>query len=264
MLTIQKSVVFRASVAIAWLWPLAVHADCGCDAMTLKHAGTTGIMCSNEDLNFLKTECAKYTGSSKGCSTTYAYDCNLGVNSQKYGNVKPYQKTGFESVATLSSGSTVSDCKTGQILQETIKSGGNLEPNPNINPTSVNGTVVIGGNTVDVDNSGANPFPQIGATDLSGNPKYGGDNYADYTAHDVLFSYAPPVLSWWDNTDQSKDSQSEAATWHYKFISFVNGSGSSKPSCACAFDITVDWKSNNNNPATTYTYDAGHSHNCTW
>ncbi|HEY4592209.1 MAG TPA: hypothetical protein VIJ61_07365, partial [Thermoanaerobaculia bacterium] len=98
--------------------------------------------------------------------------------------------------------------------------------------------------------------------------KYGGDDYKSYTASDVLFAYnttvTPNTLSWWDNPDQSKDAQSEQATWQFRFISFVQSSGSTEPSCACAFDIKVDWPANNNNPTTTYTYRSTDSSNCTW
>jgi hypothetical protein len=256
--------VLGLGAAVGCVWPFAARAACGCSGMALKHAGNTGTVCSNANLQFLATECTKSTGSTKGCSTTYAYDCNLGVNSQKHGNVKPYQKTGFQSRATLTSGSNVSDCRTGQILQETIHSGPKVEPNPQINPTSVHGVHTIGGKQIHVDNNGANAFPQVGAM-AGSDPKYGGDDYASYTADDVLFGYDPAsrLLTWWDNPDQSKDSQSEAADWHFKFVSFVLGTGS-EPSCACAFDIKVTWPSNSKSPATTYTYDAAGSTGCTW
>jgi hypothetical protein len=263
----RASLVLALSAAAGWLWPSAAQAVCGCTQMTLKHSGITGILCSNANLNFLSTECAKYTpGSSKGCTTTYAYDCQLGVNSKKYSNVKPYQKTGFLSVAAMAAGSTVTDCKTGQLLQETITGNGVVETNPKINPTSISGAQTLAGKSIYVDNSSANPFPQIGATSGS-SQKYGGDDYKSYTASDVLFSYntsvTPRTLSWWDNPDQTKDSQSEAATWKFRFISFVLGSAG-QSSCVCSFDIAVTWPSNNNNPTTTYTYRSTDSSNCTW
>lgn len=52
------------------------------------------------------------------------------------------------------------------------------------------------------------------------------------------------------------------ATWHYKFISFVNGSAG-QASCACAFDIAVSWNGIAP-PVTTWTNDAALSTNCTF
>ncbi|MCY1014541.1 hypothetical protein [Pyxidicoccus sp. MSG2] len=254
-------------VAVSGLWPATASAACGCSNMRLVHAGATGTMCSNAALNFLATECAVAPGASKGCATTWAYECNLGVNSKKYANVKPYQRTGFQPVATLTAGSTVSQCSTGQLLQLTITGNGSVEANPAINPTSLAGTQTVGGRRLYIDNSGAHPFPQVGATQPSagGDPKFGGDNYSNYTSGDVLFNYnaATRQLSWWDNTDQSKDAQGEVATWKYKFVSFVQGTAG-QTSCACAFDIAVNWPANNNAPVTTWTYQAGGSQNCTW
>lgn len=249
-------------VAGCVMWaPTTALAACGCSGMTLRHSGTTGIMCSDNDLNFLKTECDKFTGSAKGCITKFAYECRLGVNSQKLGNVKPYQKTGFQPVATLTGSSIASQCTMGQVLQEDITSGGVTEPNPPIIPTSLSGVVSLAGHTVEIDNSSANSFPAVGATQAT-NPFFGGDNYASLAATDVLISETPTTISWWDNPDQSKDSQSEVATWKFRFLSFVNGSAS-QPSCACAFTIDVDWNGKNA-PTTTWTKDAALSTNCTF
>ena len=240
--------------------PFSSYAACGCSAMTLHHAGNTGIMCSNNNLNFLSTECTKFSGASKNCATTYAYQCNLGVNTQKLSNVKPYQKTGFMPTATFSG--TLTDCKIGQVLQEKITSGGQPQVNPKINPTSVNGAVLLAGHAINVDNSASNQVPQVGASGTGGNPLFGGDDYSSATSADVLFNLTGTTVSWWDNTDQSKDSQTEVATWTYEFISFVNGSAG-QTSCACAFKIAVTWNGTTA-PATTWTKDAALSTGCTF
>jgi hypothetical protein len=227
---------------------LPADASCSCSGMTVKTSGTTGTMCSNRNLTL--PECTKSSGSSKGCSTTYAYDCPLGVNDKDYGAIEPSQKTGFQPVATLTGGSTTSQCTTGQVLQETIMSGSSVEPNPKINPTSLSGVQTLGTQTVYIDNNASNQFPQVGATS-GGNQKFGGDDYLQ-TDTDVLMSVTSTAISWWDNTDQTKDSQAEAATWRYRFISYVIGSGSSATSCQCSFEIKVDWPSNSSTPATAY------------
>lgn len=241
-------VALSLTAAMGLFAPLPVDAACSCSGMTVKTSGTTGTVCSNSNLTL--PECTKSTGSSKGCTTTYAYDCPLGVNDKDYGATEPSQKTGFQPVATLASGSTASQCTTGQVLQETITSGSSVEPNPKINPTSLSGQQTLGSQTIYIDNSASNPFPQIGATSGS-NQKFGGDNYRQSDA-DVLMSATASAITWWDNTDQTKDSQAEAAKWHYRFISYVIGSGSSATSCKCSFDIKVDWPSNSNNPTTAY------------
>ena len=260
----RASLVVGLSAAVHWLSPFPANAACGCNAMTLKHAGTTGIMCSDADLNFLATECKKYPGSSQGCRTTYAYDCNLGVNTQKYSNVKPYQKTGFQSVVTLKGGSTIGECKTGQILQETILSGSTVEPNPRINPTSVAGLQTIGGKQIYVDNSASNPFPQVGATS-GGNPKYGGDNYADYKATDVLFSYDAATgslkLVGQPGPEQRLPGGGRQVALQVRLLRTRRRLGIE---LRVRLRHRVDWKSNTNPRTTTYTYDGAASTNCTW
>ena len=238
---------FLAAAAFSFL-PLPADADCSCSGMALKTSGTTGTVCSNSNLNL--PECTKSSGSSKGCSTTYAYSCPLGVNDAHYSDTEPYQRTGFQPVATLANGSTASQCKTGQVLQETILSNGSVALNPTINPTSLSGVQTLGTQTVYIDNSASNEFPQVGATS-GNNPKFGGDDYRQADANNVLMSVTSSAITWWDNTDQTKDSQAEAAKWTYKFISYVIGSGTSATSCQCSFTIQVNWPSNNN-PTTTY------------
>lgn len=263
--SIKALFIFGLSIAISLLQPQAVYADCGCSNMRFAHTGTTRIMCSNADFSSEFSECTQSHGSSQGCLTTYAYQCPLGVNSQNYSINEPEQKTGFQSIATLTSGSAIGECKTGQILQMTIKSGDNLENtelNPQINPTSVKQLPTTPPQFITIDDNSTHQFPQVTAL------YYGGDNYRNYKNQDVLFNYdsTNSKLSWWDNTDQTKDSQAERAQWHYKFISFVLGSGSTPQSCQCAFDVTVDWQANSNNPTTNYINDTtpGLSKNCTW
>lgn len=241
-------IVLALTAAVNWFWPLSARASCGCSSMTASTSGTTGTMCSDRDLDF--PECTKSTGSSKGCSTLFAYDCPLGVNSEDYGASEPSQKSGFLPVATLTSGSTPGDCTTGQILQETILSGTTTEANPKINPTSLSGAQTLGGQQIEIDNDSSHEFPLVGATSGS-KPLYGGDDYR-LTDAAVLMSLTSSAISWWDNPDQTKDTQSEAATWRFAFIAFVLGSGSSASSCMCAFEITVDWPSNSNTPSTSY------------
>jgi len=79
----------------------------------------------------------------------------------------------------------------------------------------------------------------------------------------VLIERANGRYRWWDNTDQEKDSQAENATWRYKFVSWVRGSSTAQPSCACGFDIAVNWAANSA-PVTTYTQDAIYSNRCTF
>lgn len=121
----------------------------------------------------------------------------------------------------------------------------------------------LAGHAVNVDNLGTNTFPQVGTMGTGGNPKFGGDNYGNTTAGNVLFNVTGTAVSWWDNPDQSKDARAEAATWSFKFISFVNGSGGTQPNCACAFDVAVTWAANAA-PTTTWTKDNALSTSCTF
>lgn len=258
----MRSSAIAALGCAALLGFVPLHGDtaCSCSAMTLNHSGNTGIMCSNNNLKFQSTECAQFAGSSKGCATTYAYQCNLGVNSYKPLNAKPYKRTGFMPAATIAG--TLSDCTIGQVMQETITSGGSLEKNPLVNPTSMSGTVSLAGHAVEIVNNSKNPFPQVGATASGKTPQFGGDNYGNPGDATVLFNTTSKSVSWWDNTDQSKDSQAEVAAWKYKFISFVNGS-SKGTSCACAFDIAVSWNGTAA-PTTAWSKDAALSTSCTF
>lgn len=214
--------------------PVPSQAQCACTSLTVTATGDTGIMCSDANLNL--PECEKLAkGVKNTCRTDWAYICPLGVNSQALSAGKPFQKTGFLTSATTAGDST--KCKTGQVLQQSISSNRKIV-HPTINPTAVD-VMEIGKNVIWVDNDPTHPFPVVGALD-NGNLLFGGDNYYDPTNKHMLFQVKRNQVSWWDNTDQSKDSKTEVAGWGYRFISFVQGS-SGQTSCACAFDIDVAW-----------------------
>ncbi|MBZ8133335.1 hypothetical protein [Afifella sp. IM 167] len=231
--------------------------------MTIAHAaGGTQIICSaNQRPGF--PECDERTGGARNaCATTYEYACPTGANSQSLAAAMPSQKTGFGANAVLTG--TETQCTSGQLLTLTINGAGGVEPNPDINPTNATGAAgqLVPNVTFNVDNDATHPFPQFprgGGTVAA--PNFGGDNYrwADNAA--VLIERAPGLTRWWDNTDQGKDTQAEVASWSYKFVSWVKGSSAAQPSCACGFDITVDWPANAD-PVTTYTQDAAYSSNC--
>ncbi|WP_026381492.1 hypothetical protein [Afifella pfennigii] len=240
-------------------------AVCGCTNMTMARADPgTQIICSAAQRPGFP-ECTERTGGARTtCTTTYEYACPTGVNSANWAGAAPSQKTGFGANATLTG--TESQCTSGQLLTLTITGNGGVEPNPNINPTNATGAAgqLVGGVTFNVDNTATNPFPQYprgGGT--QNNPNFGGDNYrwADNAA--VLIERGNGRTRWWDNTDQGKDNQAEVATWSYKFVSWVKGSSTAQSSCACGFDITVNWPANAN-PVTTYTQDPAYSSNCTF
>jgi hypothetical protein len=256
---------FGLALAIAAFSSLPARpalAKCGCTDMKIARAGTTGIVCTDKNLDFKPPECTRWDGHTKGCTTTYAYECALGVNDTHWGDAEPYQRTGFEPRATLAPGSTLAECYIGQVLQETITSEGVVVPNRKINPTSVSGVVSLAGHQVKVDNDSTHPYPQIGAKS-STNPLFGGDNYRDPAAPELLFDVTPTSVSWWDNPDQTKDKQTENATWAFRFVAFVLGTHG-EPSCACAFTIGVTWKASTDPATAPYAEDTTLSTNCTW
>ncbi|MCT8266945.1 hypothetical protein NYQ83_06635 [Afifella sp. JA880] len=239
-------------------------AACGCTGMSVaRTTGSTQIICSSRDFGDFK-ECTKRSGGTRTvCTSTYEYACPVGVNSKKWGASKPEQKTGFGVTATLTG--TSSQCTSGQLLALTITGDGKTEQNPPINPTnSTGGTgALVAGVTFDVDNDPTHAFPAYpngGGT--ATNPKFGGDNYRWADNAKVLIEREDGLFRWWDNTDQGKAKKSEDASWRYKFVSWVKGS-SGQPSCACSFDISVDWGPGAN-PNTTYTQEAAYSSNCNW
>ena len=227
--------------------------------MTVTFAGDQAI-CSNNDLNF--AECVQTAGGvGTACpGTTYVYTCPTGPNSLVRHAPDFEQKTGFKVNADYSGGSTAADCTPGQILQETITSEGAGEPNPNINPTSLNGDQSFGALDTTIDNNAGNQFPQVGAA-AAGRQSYGGDNYIA-GAVDVISSQTDAGSQWYDNPDQNKDNDAENATWQFRFLSYVNGSAG-EDSCSCAFQINVDWPGNSD-PATVFEGRADGSVNCNY
>lgn len=238
-------------------------AVCGCTGMTVNHTtGHTQIICTATQHGDLP-ECTERTGGDRTeCTTTYEYECPVGVNSQDLGAAMPSQKTGFGIVAALTGNET--QCTSGQLLTLTITSGGVTVANPTINPTNSVGAAgqLVPGVTFNVDNDASHQFPQypIGGG-VPNSPNFGGDDYrwADNAA--VLIERAPGRYRWWDNTDQEKDRQDENAAWSYKFVSWVRGSSTAQESCACGFDVLVAWPPNGP-PVTNYVQDATYSHNC--
>jgi hypothetical protein len=247
------------------LMPQAATAVCGCTAMSIERANaTTQDICTNTQHAGLGECMESAGGAGTACpNTTYVYTCPVGVNSTQWGAPAPSQKTGFVVDATLTGGNG-SQCTSGQLLTLTIMENGVVAANPRINPTNSTGAAgqLVAGVTFDVDNAAAHQFPQYpigGGT--AAVPKFGGDDYRYANNAAVLIERTDVLYRWWDNTDQEKTNAPENASWRYKFVSFVKGSSAAQSSCACGFDIEVDWASNMN-PTTTYTQDGTYSRNC--
>ncbi len=123
------------------------------------------------------------------------------------------------------------------------------------------GDVTVGTYTATITNDRRRKYPDVGDTSGS-NPFYGADSYTNPAAADLLMQQTATQLKWWDNTDQEKDKASEAATWKYRFFSYVKGSAG-QSSCGCVFDIDVNWPANSA-AATTFTSIGGSSTHCTF
>ncbi len=246
LITILAATVATATEAIA---------ACSCTDLTISHANAATVkICSNNDLNF--PECARAAGSiGNGCATsTYAYTCPVGVNSAA--GLK--QKTGFQADATLTG--TAGQCASGQALQLTITSTESVSK-PKVLATP-SGDVTVGTYTVTITNDGRRKYPDVGDTTPGHNPFYGADSYTNPTAADLLMQETATHLKWWDNTDQEKDKAAEAATWKYRFFSYVTGTAGQN-SCGCVFDIDVGWPANSA-ATTTFTSVGGSSTRCTF
>jgi hypothetical protein len=259
-----KSFVTLLVIGSAWTAQTA-WAVCSCTNLTVAHTtGYNQIICSaTERPDF--TECTERTApNNTECDTQYEYSCPIGVNSQQWATPAPEQKTGFGVTATLTGDST--QCTSGQLLTLTITSNGVVEPNPLINPTNSTGAPgqLVPNISFIVDNNNTNNFPQfpIGGA-MPDTPSFGGDNYRYADNATVLIERSDNNYRWWDNTDQGKDDQQELATWSYKFVSFVKGSSQTQTSCACGFNIIVNWPSNGD-PTTTYALDPIYSNRCTF
>lgn len=237
------------STVLALTFPLlasaasTAQAACSCTAMTVSHAGTMKI-CSNNDLrNEFIRECTSKDGVADGCvGYNYAYTCVLGVNEGRVTRHSPWQRTGFGIDATLSG--NFNECHSGHALQETITGDqGVTKPQVHDLPS---GDVTISGFGVNIisNQGGAQDFPDVGArtTGPNAKPKFGADQYTNPNATDLLIEKNGGHIKWWDNPDQSKDGNAEAATWVFRYFSFVQGSSAAN-SCACVYDITVTWPS---------------------
>lgn len=227
-------------------------AACSCTGLTLSHTNNQSVtICSNRDLHF--AECRQADGSQQnGCAgSTYAYTCPVGVNPGAHLE----QKTGFATDATLTG--NANDCRSGQALQLTITSNrGVVKPKVHATPR---GNVAVGNYTVTINSNVQDDVPDVGTTHQN-RPLYGADSYTDPNDPHLLIQRTVDHLKWWDNTDQTKDDAGEAATWQYRFFSYVTGTAG-QHSCGCVFDIAVDWPANGA-AVTTYTSDAQSSTNC--
>ncbi|EGJ30545.1 MULTISPECIES: hypothetical protein [Moorena] len=233
----------------------AALAICSCTNMAVAFGGTGVNICSNNTLNF--SECTRSNGGTgTACpSNTYVYNCPTGANT-----FDPLsQGTGFKVAATYAPGSTASDCIPGQILQETITSNMPITY-PKINPTTLTGNQTIGGLDLRINNNASQSYPRVGQI-YQGTTRqfFGGDNY-EGGATTVISSQSNTGSEWWDNPDQTKDNQTENATWRFRFISFVRGSAGQQ-NCSCATDIAVDWGSNVN-PVTGIQRGTSGNENC--
>ena len=249
-------------------------AACGCNSMEVNNsAGTYVSICSNQALNFPAYDrpgspqmCTRYSGQEFGCNKTYVYNCPVGVNNA-YTFTKPnyenFQHFGFRPYARLTEASRISECRYGQGLQETITSNKVVEV-PRVKNTPALGLWTLGDLQFAITSGTKAPYPGIAST-KEGNPLFGGDSYSNTTTTGLLMEYNSEnkSLQWWDNTDQTLDSADEKALWEYRFISFVQGTDNN-PSCACTFDIDVDWTNLLGPPTTSVTYRPEASTNCQW
>ena len=238
-------------------------AICSCTRMDILHGDDNGLngqpvmICSaNQRLNFV--ECGRPVAGNpqqNGCAVnTWAYTCPVGVNYER----RLRQRTGFATNATLAN--NADECQSGQAVQLTITSNGGVARNPQVHATP-NGDVTVGNYTVTIDNGRQQQIPGIGATTNQNRPLYGADSYTNPNANDQLIQRTADSLKWWDNTDQAKDHGArEAATWEYRFFSYVTGT-QGQSSCGCIFDIDVTWPADDA-ATTTYTLDQNNSINC--
>jgi hypothetical protein len=267
----KAALLLALSLSVGWPGPLPLQAACGCERMEVKNKGTARI-CSSQDLDdFVESkECERFPKGSHGCDNDkYMFECRLGVDTEHIKETEPFQRTGFQTIARLTDGSNPKDCNTGEILQMVIINpvAGSFGPNPNINPTSLCGANIFGDESkktaIYVDSNPSNKFPKLG--EMTPNGKfllYGGDDYNYNEQDDILIDYDDEsrLLTWWDNTDQSKDCQNEGAEWGYRYISFVKGT-TGQTSCECAFDVGVKWPENAE-PQTGFVVDTVRSVRC--
>lgn len=258
---IPASIRSALLLLLALTAPTLAWAACGCTGITVTHTDNhTVSICSNADIDTKDPdkgfpECQK-TASPKGQCGNYhfRYDCPVGVNSVS--TKDPVQQTGFLVEAQLSG--TASQCQSGHALQLAIKGGKIKRPKVHKTPS---GDVSIGKLNATIINDGRFAFPAPGTT-KNGRDQFGADYYTDPAATDVLIQQDKNSIKWWDNTDQGKDNNAEHAVWSYRYLSYVKGTGSNN-SCACVFDIDVDWSSSKN-ASTKWTKVDAKSTNCTF
>ncbi|GGB51548.1 hypothetical protein GCM10011316_24470 [Roseibium aquae] len=260
----QIRILFIGAGALALALSTPVAADCGCTGMSVTFAGPQDI-CSNNwfpigadagpDNGFPECTARQDVGPGTACQGfAYIYICPTGVNSE----VALEQKTGFKVEADYAGGSDGAQCTAGQILQLSITSNMGADI-PDINPTTLDGDQDFGTYLTTIDNDEDNAFPAAGSR-ANGRYTYGGDNYQSDSGQ-VIIGQTDGGVQWWDNTDQAKDGHDENASWEYRFLSFVRGSGGENPDCSCAFDIDVIWL--DDSPAVTnFVRSASGSVNC--
>ncbi|MGF6307865.1 hypothetical protein ABIB82_001904 [Bradyrhizobium sp. i1.8.4] len=242
--------------------PHHAQAACGCTGITVSHTdGQTMSICSNADINVTDPdngfpECKKIPGPNHQCGKySFRYDCPIGVNSVS-NQPKIMQRTGFLVDAQLTG--TPSQCKSGHALQLTIT--GDQVSRPKVHGTPDH-DVSIGGVNAAIVHDQRRLVPELGET--SGKQDlFGADSYTDPKATDSLIQQDAGSTKWWDNTDQRKDDHTEHATWAYRYLSYIIGTDSND-SCACVYDIKVDWQPHSKGAKTTWAKDNKKSSHCT-
>lgn len=228
------------------------EAVCACTQMRIHTTASPQTLCSDQNLNF--AECTKTHG--LGTCAAFTYGCPVGSNN--YSN--KLNNYGFVAEAQIAGGSNLDECTKGQGVQLTITSNMGVTK-PKIAYAHPDGTFTIGGTAFQVEpGNGVREYPDVGTNNDAGQPKYGADNYSNPNSPVHLIQWSNDVLKWWDNPDQTKDKVAEAARWQYRFVSFVEGSAG-QTSCACFFDIDVNWASRAALPVTAIGMVAG-STNC--
>ena len=244
-LKFRKLLILVVPVALGILLgvPSTVLGACSCSSMDIISGGGPQIICSDEKSSLVTfRECERKEGAAKGgdCpNNTYKFICPVGENVQTTTTTYEYVRFGFKVSSTLSSGSTLSDCKYGQGLQMTITSNKPVTY-PVTHQGNIMGKYTKNAFSFNIDPTKGINFPLYGDSTAS-SYNYGSDNYITVGNKDTISGYDATTrnLTWWDNTDQTKG-LTEMAMWNYRFVSYVVDSNDTL-SCACTLEVRNDW-----------------------
>lgn len=235
-----------ACLAAAAVSPAPASAACSCESMALQVAEESNVFCGQEEGEYLDAPgCANLVNppDNAGCPEgTFPYRCPLGRFDPQAGEEFLVMGWTFQIVATVTEGSTASECTTGQYVAGSATVNG-VEVDSELDTTPAAGPNDLGDGLTVQGVAEPSPVPPLPEPPDRDDPSMGADGYTGASELDYL---RLRVLDdsgqiWFIDAPQDEiEALTDQLTQAFQFVTFVKPSDGGE-SCWCRFTLGLTW-----------------------